>query len=246
MFIDYAARLLRGLPHLDADEHLFFATAESCRTQHGQSLGRMNPRRYNPIIWIVNHERELPSWFIAGNDGVRRIAVPMPELDDRITAARVLGSGTPSARGRSPCPGGRNCAVRRAHPGLSLRSMIEIVRLAGRVGGRQRSRTPPAATGSASSDNPWSKPFLRERLTTASERPRPPRPRPAAGDPARAVDIIIRSVMGLSGAQPPAHASKPRGVLFFAGPTGCRQDGAGQGAHRARSSATSAPTSAST
>ena len=36
----------------------------------------------------------------------------------------------------------------------------------------------------------------------------------------RSLDIVVRSVMGLSGAQAAAQVSKPRGVLFFAGPTG--------------------------
>ena len=36
----------------------------------------------------------------------------------------------------------------------------------------------------------------------------------------KTIDILMRSVMGLTGAQARASGNRPRGVLFFAGPTG--------------------------
>ena len=68
-------------------------------------------------------------------------------------------------------------------------------------------------------DSPWGKPALRQRLGDARETlGRRLRGQDEAVE--RSLDIVVRSVMGLSGAQASEQPSKPRGVLFFAGPTG--------------------------
>lgn len=220
VLVDYAARLIRGLPQLDGEEHVLFATAEKLSHTARPVLWPDGTRRYNPVIWIVNHERELPSWFIAGNDGVRRIAVPMPELDDRLTAARVLAPGL--------IPPGAPADEREAEisrfaehtHGLTLRSMTEIVRLS-RSGQPDVKGIEDAARSYRVGilDNPWGKPALRRRLAGATEA-LSRRVRGQEQAIQHSVDIIVRSVMGLSGAQAGNTSSRPRGVMFFAGPTG--------------------------
>src|SRR4029453_5714904 len=68
-------------------------------------------------------------------------------------------------------------------------------------------------------ENPWKKTYLRERIADAlpfiEERVRGQRPAVT-----KAIDILMRSVMGLTGAQARSSGNRPRGVLFFAGPTG--------------------------
>jgi len=68
-------------------------------------------------------------------------------------------------------------------------------------------------------ENPWKKDYLRERIADAlpfiEERVRGQRPAVT-----KTIDILMRSVMGLTGAQARATGNRPRGVLFFAGPTG--------------------------
>jgi ATP-dependent Clp protease ATP-binding subunit ClpA len=68
-------------------------------------------------------------------------------------------------------------------------------------------------------DNPWRRDYLRDKIGRA---------RAALEDrvkgqhqaTTKAVDILMRSVMGLTGAQARSGGGRPRGVLFFAGPTG--------------------------
>lgn len=219
--IDYASRLLVDVRHLDETEHRFFAYGEKLATT-ATPVYRPDGQieRYNPVIWVVGSDRDLPAWFSSGNDAVRKIAVPLPDMSDRRTAATLLAGGLvgPDAGEEERA----DIAGRFAEhtQGLTLRSMLEIVRL---------SRAGVGPTGSIEDaarcyrvgivDNPWGKPYLRERLATAPERIGR---RVRGQDQAirRSVDIIVRSVMGLSGAQAGGSASRPRGVLFFAGPTG--------------------------
>jgi hypothetical protein len=218
--LDYAARLVRDLTRLEAGEHGFFAVCEKLSRTAVPVRWDDDTPRYNPVIWIVSHERELPGWFIAGNDSVRRIAIPVPDIDDRQVAAGVLA---PGLVGRNASAADREAEA--AHfaeltQGMTLRSMLEIVRLSrSRIGPVQSTEDAVRCYRVGILDSPWGKPALRQRLGDA---------RGALGrrlrgqDEAveRSLDIVIRSVMGLSGAQTSARPSKPRGVLFFAGPTG--------------------------
>jgi ATP-dependent Clp protease ATP-binding subunit ClpA len=68
-------------------------------------------------------------------------------------------------------------------------------------------------------DNPWSRGHLRKRVLEGERRV----PERVLGQPqavTKTLDILKRAVLGLSGAQATRSGSRPRGVLFFAGPTG--------------------------
>ena len=103
---------------------------------------------------------------------------------------------------------------------MSLRHLFAIARLAEEQG------LPLAEVGDAvrcfkvgALDNPWKKAYLRERIRRAPEEigRRVKGQTPAI---VKTVDILMRSVTSLTGAQTAAPSGRPRGVLFFAGPTG--------------------------
>jgi ATP-dependent Clp protease ATP-binding subunit ClpB len=219
--VDYASRLAADPSRLEADQHNFFAACE--RLSHKASTRRPGNSAplYNPVIWIVNHERDLPAWMTAGNDAIRKIAVPLPDFGERQVAAGELGQSLP---GYADASEKDRLDLRKRFAeqteGLTVRAMMEITRLAA------REATPLDEIGEAVRcyrvgvyDNPWRRPHLRDRLaeatsTIAAE--------VHGQDQAiqHSVDILVRSVLGLSGAHTSGNASRPRGVLFFAGPTG--------------------------
>ena len=219
--VDYASRLTGHAGRLTDDEHHFFAACE--RMSH-EAMPRTAPGRaslYNPVIWIVNNDRDLPEWITAGNDTIRKIAVPRPDFGDRRTTAGVLA---PRLAGYAEASVEARLDLQERFAeqtqGLTVRGMLEITRLA------IRQRTPLEDIEEAVRcyrvgvyDNPWRRKHLRERLTGAAE---------SIGSRVRGqdeaiqhcVDIMVRSVLGLSGAHTSGSASRPRGVLFLAGPTG--------------------------
>lgn len=217
LLFEYAGRLIRELPHLDGAEHEFFTTCEKVAHQAVPIPWADGVPRYNPIVWVVDHERELPSWFMAG-EHVRRISVPLPDLDDRERGAVALaGALSPEA----PDAGlvlARRFAEQTA--GMTLRSLIEIVRLSRAGIGPVKSLDDAVRCYRVGIlDNPWGKASLRRRMAGAREA-LTRRVRGQEEAVQRSIDIIVRSVMGLSGAQSGGPSSKPRGVMFFAGPTG--------------------------
>ena len=220
VMVDYASRLVRDVRQLSAEEHYFFSACEKLSHISTPVRDRGATPRYNPVLWVANNDRDIPAWFTADSMAVRRIAIPLPDLGDRKAAAELLSQGI-----SAQLLGGAehdDVAYQFAEQteSLTVRSMMEIIRLARtREGAVDSIESAARCYRVGISDNPWSKPFLRERLNTAAERIRE---RVRGQDEAieQSVDIIIRSVMGLSGAQAASNASRPRGVLFFAGPTG--------------------------
>jgi energy-coupling factor transporter ATP-binding protein EcfA2 len=218
--LDYASRLVRALPQLDPAEHEFFSACEKLsRTAATVNWDDETPR-YNPVIWIVNHERELPAWFLAGNESIRRIAIPMPDIDDRQVAARILARGLLPRDATQAELESETARFAEQTQGMTLRSMLEIVRLSrSRIGPVRSIEDAARCYRVGILDSPWGKPALRQRLADA-QRTLARRLRGQDEAVERSLDIVIRSVMGLSGAQTAAQPTKPRGVLFFAGPTG--------------------------
>jgi hypothetical protein len=219
--VDYASRLVADSARLEPTEHDFFATCEWLSHQASPRSPQGGDPLYNPIIWVVNHDRDLPVWLTAGNDAIRKIAVPLPDFGVRRQAAQWLAPSLPGYTAASDeIRYGLPDRLAEQTEGLGLHSMLEITRLARRLG------TPVEGVDEAVRcyrvgihDNPWRAAHLRSRLAGAATTIRS---RVRGQDEAiqHSVDILIRSVLGLSGAHVGGNATRPRGVLFFAGPTG--------------------------
>ncbi|WP_244929974.1 AAA family ATPase [Nocardioides sp. W7] len=203
---------------------------------HG-GVGHVRPgaRRgaiYNPVLWLVDLPGDLPSWMVSGSDGIRQIALPLPDLDSRLAAARALAPAMPQSRAAAGAEPGDPVAqaalsqrFAETTEGMTLRGMMEVVSLATdaapAVGGGQ----PPPIEASVQAyrlgllENPWQRPELRRRIAEGEARLNGR----VKGQPQavrHAVDILVRSSMGLTAAHRTGPGGGPRGVLFFAGPTG--------------------------
>ncbi|RKN47228.1 ATP-dependent Clp protease ATP-binding subunit [Streptomyces hoynatensis] len=248
LLIDYAARISTDVGHLSEAERDFFLAclklANDVAPVHHQRSGR---DLFNPIIWLTEGERDLPNWLVSGSDRIRTIGVPLPDLGDRERMARLQTTeaapvpsapGSPDTAGSPDAPGSPGTSdapdaqwpgpdadratheFARAAAGLTLREMRECARLA-----RDR-RLPYARMPDAVriyrlgvEDNPWRRAHVRRQI---SEGERLIRARVKGQDRAidTTMDILKRAALGLSGAQAAHPGTRPRGVLFFAGPTG--------------------------
>ena len=222
LVIDSASRLVPGSDFTDSAVHRLLSTAEKLMVT-ARRLPVPGPHRtplYNTVVWLLDRASDLPHW-LTGSELARNVSIPAPDMQQRVTMAR----GLVGALDRAPTRGtpeftelAQTFAARA--DGLTLRSMSEINRLA-------IDRRIPAADIDVAiqtyrvgvPDNPWQSDDLRKRIRAGTallgER--------VFGQPAatrKALDILIRAAMGLSGAQTRSSAARPQGVLFFAGPTG--------------------------
>jgi len=228
LVIDYASRLSRQADRLDANEHRFFVSAERISlTSHpivpkGADITSSNGKaRFNPILWLVNRGQDLPSWLALDSTRVAVLALGLPDYEMRLAAATHLGNlfaGFEEASEEARTKFGRDFA--QMTDGLPLVALADIAQLADRIGIGFRDVDDAVQCYKVGvTENPWKKDYLRERIANAlpfiEERVRGQRPAVT-----KTIDILMRSVMSLTGAQARASGNRPRGVLFFAGPTG--------------------------
>lgn len=203
---------------------------------------------YNPVVWLVDRPSDLPPWLVGGSDGIRQISIPGPDLDLRRRAALLFGPALPGSPGTDNPEARREAlAARFAAPrpqlspagaeilgefeqlatvyaesteGLSLRAMSVINRLS-QDAGLDAAHVDDAARAYKLGliENKWKQDALRRRVATAEDT----LATKVLGQPravAHAADVLVRSTMALSGAWQGPRSSGPRGVMFFAGPTG--------------------------
>ncbi|MFI0351581.1 AAA family ATPase [Actinomadura sp. 9N407] len=221
--IDSASRIARTPTDLEPAERDFFRfCAKLSRSARPVRVVGARPKPlYNPIIWLVERPGDLPPWLTADNETIREITIPRPHLGDRQETARLLARafGVSDVGGDEIAAAACDAFAEQAD-GLTLQSMIEVTRLA-KERNVDLADLPDAVRTYKLGvlDNPWSRGHLRRRVLEG-ERKVPER---VIGQPqavTKTLDILKRAVLGLSGAQATRSGSRPRGVLFFAGPTG--------------------------
>ncbi|WP_119727369.1 AAA family ATPase [Thermomonospora amylolytica] len=221
--IDSASRIARSPTDLEPAERDFFRYCEKLsRTARPVVVPGARPKPlYNPILWLVERPGDLPPWLTAGNENIREITIPRPHLGDRQETARLLARAFGVRDVTADPAAAEACdAFAEQADGLTLQSMIEITRLA-RERNVKLADLPDAVRTYKLGvlDNPWSRGHLRRRVLEGESKV----PERVVGQPqavTKTLDILKRAVLGLSGAQATRSGSRPRGVLFFAGPTG--------------------------
>lgn len=228
LLIDFASRLVRQADHLDATEHRFFVAAERLSLAANPIVPRgadiatpQGKARFNPIIWLVNRAQDMPSWFALDSARISTLTATLPDFETRREAALILGVRFPGFTSSDPVQ--RDKYLKQfcdSSEGLSLSDMSDIAQLADRQGIPFQDVDDAAQSFKMGIvENPWKKDYLRAKIADAAafieDR--------VKGQPqavTKTVDILMRSVMGLTGAHARAGGNRPRGVLFFAGPTG--------------------------
>ena len=224
VLIDYASRIALDPSRLDAAERDFFLF---CSKLSRGAVPRPGPAHrpsplFNPVLWLVDRDLDLPVWLTADNERFRVIGLPRPDFGDRQDAARLLArSFGPQADPYADPEVAERCqAFAERSDGLTLRDMSGVTRLAFDRG-LGLADLPDAVRMYKLGvlDNPWRRSFVRKRIADGEQSVSTRvvgQPHPVT----KTLDILKRAALGLSGAQARVSSNRPRGVLFFAGPTG--------------------------
>lgn len=218
LVFDYASHL--GVRHATHPDRLFMAMDKLSRSIPPRPEGRALPAR-NPALLLIDQPADLPDWFAADNPMLRDIQIAPPSLEERLSFAATLVSAFVEDEAVAETGAGPHLEQFALEcEGDTLRTMLAIARLAG-AEGLPLTRISEAVRSyrTGAQRNPWTSPVLRARMRTARERLTH---RVKGQDHAieKTLDILMRSIAGLSGAQTGNRHARPRGALFFAGPTG--------------------------
>ncbi|MFI9814020.1 AAA family ATPase [Saccharothrix variisporea] len=220
--VDHASRLTRVPGQLDQNERDFFLYCRKLAlTAPPLSFGGDRPAElHNPVLWLVEGERDLPAWLTAGVEAFRTVAVGLPTLDNRLDMARLLVPVFPASTSDSPTRIEPAEEFANRTEGLTLESMLRIARLARDRGlGLDRIADATRVYKLGVDDNLWRRGSVRAQITKG-EQVISGLVKGQERAVAKTLDILKRAALGLSGAQASTPGSRPRGVLFFAGPTG--------------------------
>jgi len=227
MLLEFASRLLRQPGTLDQDERDFFLFCLKL-AETAQTVAEASSRPvalYNPVLWLVDSDRDLPAWFVSGSDRIRPVSVPFPALADRLWATRTTAleyALTPRDR-RAESETATRAIERFAaqSDGMTLRAVTEVVHLAWE---RNLGVAELDAAGRlyrlGVQEDQWRQDAVRGRIRSGEHDVLRHRVRGQDQAITKTLDILKRAALGLSGAQASSTGTRPRGVLFFAGPTG--------------------------
>lgn len=218
--VDYASRLWGEEQFAGPELRSLFSASEKLAnnaTPSFRSTVRQAPL-YNGVFWIVDREADMPSWVL-DSEPVRFVTIPMPTLSVRRHVATDLLGSLAGADDRTSMDAAAEHFAELTQ-GMSVRSMANVIQLA--IDGDiaiDRIEDAVRSFRAGVLDNPWQDPLLLERIARGEELIG----KRVLGQPQairRSLDILLRSAMGLTGAQSGGHAGRPQGILFLAGPTG--------------------------
>jgi hypothetical protein len=175
---------------------------------------------YNTVLWLCDRDNDLPAWFTLNNPRIRRVSVSSPDVRTRTLVGTSLLAAVP---GFADLPPDRRKAAATdfalATDGLLINDLQAIASFC------HAQRLAPTEIAEAArryklgvTEDPWQRIGKDQLAQTDSIMRR----RVKGQEPAirKTLDILHRSILGLSGSQTAKYSNRPKGVLFFAGPTG--------------------------
>ena len=216
--LNMASLLTAGPDRMDASEIENFATL-LLATQEAVKAPSLDGNWINNIIFfIVEKANDLPAWIYLNNPFVKVVTINKPEREMRLELIRAHRF---EFRDIEKLSADELEKMENRLVGITEGfTYMELDRVLGLCGERQLSLSEaPKAINAyryGQQDDPWSR-LGKEQLVGISEA----LGKDVKGQPTAinaVADVIKRSAAGLSGLQ---HSSgRPKGVLFFAGPTG--------------------------
>ncbi|MBP6207323.1 MAG: ATP-dependent Clp protease ATP-binding subunit [Nitrospira sp.] len=227
--IDYASRLTTTPQTPEANEYKFFAAMEKLSQVANPVIPKSDQTApavqakplFNPVFWLLNRGQDIPSWFSLDSERIASISVVRPEYETRLSAAAVLAPQFRGGEGASAeALSSFSSSFAGGTDGMSLQAMVDISQLARTQGmGIHDVDDAVRCFKVGATENPWRKEYLKEKIRKARDQ-MDARVKGQHQASVKTIDILMRSVMGLTGAHAKSGGSRPRGVLFFAGPTG--------------------------
>lgn len=196
------------------------ATPSMPRYSDGEQRPEQVSSRFNPVIWVLEKENDLPAWFALDNQKLRVLPVPRPDHEIRRNIVHSVVHLLDGFAEMEEAERERNLSLFVSLTGgLFAEEIISIVQLA---------RQERLRFGEIEEAIRRYKLGVVENLWTKLDHARIADSESLLGAKVmgqkrairHAADILKRSVFNLSGAQFSRDSQRPKGVLFLAGPTG--------------------------
>lgn len=221
IIMNLASRYIASPDNLSEEERQFYSRLMLSTLKPRQVRSQISDKLTNNLLFIIaNKVNDIPAWFYLDNPYVKNISIAKP---DRATRHRFIDSQLRFFVDSGNFPQEELEKYKEQFVGLT--DGMKNLELNGLRVLCQHENIPINKVRDAISlykygikDNPWDE-ISGEKLADAQSFIRGR----VKGQPAavtQTLDIIKRAVSGMSGLQHSLNSSKPKGILFFAGPTG--------------------------
>lgn len=218
LIIDFASRISVRADNLSAAEHQLFTRALVLSHQvNTRPAGKNRMPFFNTILWLVEKEGDLPDWLLVNNPRIRSIPVSKPDSNARKALSSALIKGISGSQNASPeILAKAEQTFVNSTEGMLLLDMNAITTLA-----RVEKLTINDMSDAVRrykvvvTEDPWKKidhekiahadAFIYQRVKGQNHAV------------IHMLDIIKRAITGIGSSR---KSSRPRGVVFLAGPTG--------------------------
>ena len=227
VIISFSSRMMARPDDLDTDERMTFmylqngaTNARKNRAGDCSNSDASKPIIQNQLFLIADKLNDLPAWYSLTHPALKNINIPKPDYRMR---SQIIISYAANFPGYSNATQDDqkifNDTFVGSSEGFSTQDIARVFQIA-RMNNQDIHSIDKAIMlyKHGVQDNPWLKLDVK-RLSEAEDFVKR---RVLGQDPVvkSAVDIVKRAAMGMSGLQHSGSSSKPRGILFFAGPTG--------------------------
>lgn len=171
------------------------------------------------LVMVVDKYNDIPAWVYLNNPNIRTVSISVPDRNvRRLYLENLYGELTPfQLLSRDDYEAGKQFVAETE--GLQLQELRQILRLA------YRKNLKPDDISLAFRlykygvlDNPWEN--LENDILVHIERKLEERVKGQEEALRKVKAVVTRAVKGMSGLQHSGASHKPKGILFFAGPTG--------------------------
>ena len=226
IILDMASRYITSANILQQDEQYFYSELflASQIMRNPQSIGNPQVRLNNMMVLVANKVNDIPAWFYLNNPQVKTLYLTLPESEIR---EKYLETNIDTFFGASDLDTLDESEIKKIKRKFvdltdGFRN-VELNALRDLMDNEQIKITniDQAITTYkyGVKENPWMKPDLIERLDSLEEDIK----KYVKGQDIcvkQVSDIITRAIYGLSGIQHSSSKSKPKGIMFFSGPSG--------------------------
>lgn len=215
--VNFASRTLADPVRMQESERQIFMNLLYASINAKKNFGEDQVTRSNLLILIVDKLNDIPTWFYLDNPNVKNIMIPNPDKSIRAQYVEFYRSGFIDNAGSEE-------EEKKLDHFLDITDGMKILDLRGikelkRIQSKENSSLTDvvALYKYGIKENPWDA-IERERIENAEKEIKR---RVKGQDIAvqKSLSVIKRAKTGLSGLQHSSN-SKPKGILFFAGPTG--------------------------
>lgn len=209
--LNYGSRYVVNQGHLADEENRMFLNL------YDATLNAIKGNTYiNTLILVVDKVNDIPMWFYINNPNVRIISIPKPDRKLRLMFIDRYFGKTFSDDSETL----RNAKDKFADStnGITITELTELKKLHERLGSSVENITETVAVYKyGTKENQWSQ--FREKLEGNIVEKFEKRVKGQSGAVNKVIEVLKRASVGMSGMQH-SSGSKPKGILFFVGPTG--------------------------